>query len=66
MQGKAKGFEVHPITLDTLEPQPDIAIVRLPDIRYLQHHSYSNDIDWLIDVADTTLAYDVDFKKSST
>ena len=63
MQGKAEIFEAHPITLDSSEPQPDIAVVRLPDTRYLQHHPYPEDIYWLIEVADTTLAYDLEVKK---
>ena len=63
MQGKAEIFEAHPITLSHSEPQPDIAIVRLPDTQYLKHHPYPNDIYWLIEVADTTLAYDLGPKK---
>ena len=63
LQDKAKIFEAHPITLAASEPQPDIAIVRLPDTRYLKHHPYPEDIYWLIEVADTTLAYDLDAKR---
>ncbi|MEC4805962.1 MAG: Uma2 family endonuclease [Jaaginema sp. PMC 1079.18] len=60
---KAEVFEAHPITLADSEPQPDIAVVRLPDTRYLQHHPYPEDIFWLIEVADTTFAYDMDTKR---
>lgn len=63
MQGKAEIFEAHPITLADSEPQPDIAVVRLPDTRYLQHHPYPEDIYWLVEVADTTLAYDMTTKR---
>ena len=63
LQGKAKVFEAHPITLAGSEPQPDIAIVRLPDTRYLKHHPFPDDIYWLIEVADTTLAYDLGTKR---
>lgn len=63
LQGKAKIFEAHPITLETSEPQPDIAIVRLPDTRYLKHHPYPADIYWLIEIADTTLTYDLETKR---
>ncbi|NET48770.1 MAG: Uma2 family endonuclease [Merismopedia sp. SIO2A8] len=63
LRGKAKIFEAHPITLATSEPQPDIAIARLPDTQYLQHHPYPDDIYWLIEVSDTTLAYDLSTKK---
>ncbi|MEM9213848.1 MAG: Uma2 family endonuclease [Cyanobacteria bacterium P01_F01_bin.150] len=63
LRDKAKIFEAHPITLATSEPQPDIAIVRLPATQYLQHHPYPDDIYWLIEVADTTLNYDLTVKK---
>lgn len=63
MKGKAEVFEAHPITLADSEPEPDIAIVRLPDTRYLKHHPYPEDIYWLVEVADTTLTYDLDTKR---
>lgn len=63
MKGQAEVFEAHPIILAESEPEPDIAIVCLPDTRYLQHHPYPEDIDWLVEVADTTLAYDLDIKR---
>lgn len=63
MQDKAEVFEAHPITLANSEPQPDIAIVRLPDTRYLKRHPYPDDIYWLIEIADTTLTYDLDIKR---
>ncbi|MEM6713894.1 MAG: Uma2 family endonuclease [Cyanobacteria bacterium P01_C01_bin.147] len=63
LQAKAKVFEAHPITLATSEPQPDIAIVRLPDTRYLKHHPYPADIYWLVEIADTTLTYDLETKR---
>lgn len=63
MKGKAEVFEAHPITLAKSEPQPDIAIVRLPDTRYLKHHPYPDDIYWLVEIADTTLTYDLNTKR---
>ncbi len=63
MQGKAEVFEAHPITLPDSEPQPDIAIVHLPDTRYLTHHPYPEDIYWLVEIADTTLAHDLETKR---
>ncbi|MGB0562240.1 MAG: Uma2 family endonuclease [Spirulinaceae cyanobacterium] len=63
LQERAKVFEAHPITLTQSEPQPDIAIVRLPDTRYLYRHPAPEDIYGLIEVADTTLAYDLDNKR---
>jgi Uma2 family endonuclease len=64
MKGKAEIFEAHPITLAESEPQPDIAIVRRPDTRYLKHHPYPEDIYWLVEVADTTLTYDLETKRT--
>lgn len=63
MAGKAEIFEAHPITLTESEPEPDIAIVHLPDTRYLKHHPYPEDIYWLIEVADATLSYDLNVKR---
>ena len=48
LNGKAMVSEAHPITLDNSEPEPDIAIVRLPDDIYKQHHPYPQNIYWLI------------------
>ncbi|MEM9809259.1 MAG: Uma2 family endonuclease [Cyanobacteria bacterium P01_D01_bin.56] len=63
LQGKAKVFEAHPITLSDSEPQPDLAVVRRPGTRYLKRHPYPDDIYWLIEIADTTLNYDLDTKR---
>ena len=50
LRGLAKIRESHPITLDNSEPEPDIAIVRLPKTIYAQHHPYPQDIYWLVEV----------------
>jgi Uma2 family endonuclease len=63
LQGKAEVFEAHPITLSNSEPEPDIAIVSLPDTTYLTRHPYPVDIYWLIEISDTTLNYDLGTKK---
>ena len=63
LQGKAKVFESHPITLSDSEPEPDIAIVRLPNSNYLTHHPYPEDIYWLIEISNTTLEEDLTKKK---
>ena len=65
LEGKALISEAHPITLDNSEPEPDIAVVRLPDTIYAQHHPYAQDIYWLIEIADRTLNKDL-YEKSIT
>lgn len=62
LRGLAKIRESHPITLDNSEPEPDIAVVRLPNIRYIEHHPYPQDIYWLIEVSNKTLATDLNRK----
>ncbi|MEL6580189.1 MAG: Uma2 family endonuclease [Cyanobacteria bacterium J06621_12] len=61
--GKAWIREAHPITIDNSEPEPDIAIVKLPKSKYFENHPISQDILWLIEISDTTLAYDLNKKK---
>ncbi|MEO1692736.1 MAG: Uma2 family endonuclease [Cyanobacteria bacterium J06631_6] len=51
--------EAHPITLDNSEPEPDIAVVRLPNDIYKLHHPYPEDIYWLIEVSNRTLDKDL-------
>ncbi|MFM6120416.1 MAG: Uma2 family endonuclease [Sphaerospermopsis kisseleviana] len=63
LQGKADVRFNGPITLSNSEPEPDIAIVKLPDSKYDQHHPYPEDIFWLIEVANTSLAKDLLIKK---
>ena len=56
--------EAHPITLIDSEPEPDIAIVRPPATRYKTRHPYLEDIYWIIEIADSTLAKDLGVKKA--
>lgn len=63
LQGLAKVFEAHPITLDNSEPEPDISIVRLPNTNYLDRHPYPEDIYWLVEISNTTLEDDLNLKK---
>jgi Uma2 family endonuclease len=61
---RAKVREAHPITLpDDSEPEPDIAVVMPALSRYLDHHPYPEDIFWLVEYADTTLAKDLNTKQ---
>ena len=53
-----------PITLSDSEPEPDIAIVRLPESTYNDRHPRPDDIFWLIEVAKTSLKKDLDLKAS--
>jgi Uma2 family endonuclease len=56
--------EARPITLADSEPEPDIAVVRLPWFGYSQHHPFSEDIFWLIEISDSTLNKDLNEKQS--
>ncbi|MGK7942911.1 MAG: Uma2 family endonuclease [Microcystaceae cyanobacterium] len=62
LKGQAQVREAHPITLDNSEPEPDIAIVRLPETTYRKHHPYPQDIYWLIEVSNKTLKKDLEQK----
>jgi Uma2 family endonuclease len=46
------------ITIDSSEPEPDLAIVRGPAERYLSNHPKPQDIAIVIEVADSSLAHD--------
>ena len=63
LRGQAKVFEAHPITLSNSEPEPDIAVVRLPNSNYLTRHPYPEDIYWLVEISNTTLEEDLGRKK---
>lgn len=51
-----------PITLPDSEPEPDIAIVQLPNNKYDIHHPYPEEIFWLIEVANTSFKKDLELK----
>jgi Uma2 family endonuclease len=63
LNGLALVSEAHPITLQQSEPEPDLAIVRLPEDRYGDRHPEADDIFWLIEIADTTLTTDLNQKR---
>lgn len=56
-------IEAHPITLSSSEPEPDVAIVLPPQERYKERHPRADDIFWLIEIANSTKAYDLNEKK---
>jgi Uma2 family endonuclease len=64
LRDRAKVREAHPITLaNNSEPEPDIAIVRNRATLYRDRHPHPEDIFWLIEVANSTLAKDLGMKK---
>lgn len=54
--------ESHPVTLDNSEPEPDIAVVQLPETIYRNHHPYPQDIYWLVEISNRTLIKDLNQK----
>ncbi len=62
LRERAKISEAHPITLDDSEPEPDIAILRLPKSIYKHRKPLASDVYWLIEIANTTLERDLGIK----
>ncbi|WP_392483097.1 Uma2 family endonuclease [Nostoc sp. C110] len=60
--GKADVRFNGPITLSDSEPEPDIAIVRLPESSYSDRHPAPQDIFWIVEVAKTSLNKDLEIK----
>ena len=56
---KAEVIQAQPITLDNSEPEPDVAIVRLPETLYRSRHPYPQDVYWLIEISNRTLQKDL-------
>ena len=63
IQGIAILREAHPITLESSEPEPDIAVVRGKHEDYETQHPYPEDVLLLVEIAQSTLAYDLNYKK---
>lgn len=53
-----------PVTLTDSEPESDIAIVRLPEAAYVDRHPQPDDIFWIVEVAKTSLAKDLEIKSA--
>jgi len=52
-----------PVQLDDYsEPEPDIAVVRVDPLFYEDHHPTPSEVYLIIEVADTTLSRDIEFK----
>jgi Uma2 family endonuclease len=54
-----------PITLEDSEPEPDLAVVRGPEEKYLTAHPTPEDIALVIEVADSSVEYDRSLKQSA-
>ena len=63
LEKRAYVRENKPITLSNSEPEPDIAVVKLPRSQYFQHHPYPENILLLIEISKSTLDYDTSIKK---
>jgi len=50
------------ITLPRSKPEPDLAIVRAPEELYFKRHPVPRDIALIIEIADTSLLYDRQYK----
>ncbi|NEQ97013.1 MAG: Uma2 family endonuclease [Cyanothece sp. SIO2G6] len=61
---RAKVRHAKPITLSdsASEPEPDIAIVQRLGQVYREHHPYPENIFWLIEYSDSSLAKDMEVK----
>ncbi len=64
LKGKADVRFNGPLTLSNSEPEPDIAIVKLPESKYNERHPYPEDIFWLIEIANSSLNKDLSLKKN--
>ncbi|GBF79362.1 Uma2 family endonuclease [Aphanothece sacrum] len=64
-QGFAWIREARPITISNSEPEPDIAVVRLPHSMYRSHHPYPEDIYLLIEISYSTLGFDTSEKRDT-
>jgi len=66
LKERARVREGRPITLPgDSEPEPDLAIVKPLGQTYRQRHPYSEDIFWLIEFSNTSLAKDLDTKRKT-
>lgn len=53
----------YPVRLDNYsEPEPDIAVVKPDDLYYASHHPTPPEIYLIVEIADTTLKRDTEFK----
>lgn len=62
LSGKADVRFNGPVTLSDSEPEPDIAIVRLPESSYNDRHPAPKNIFWIVEVANASLNKDLEIK----
>ncbi len=63
LSGRAIVGVQNPLRLnDFSEPEPDLAICRFRDDYYAEAHPQPEDVHWLIEVSDTSLAFDREVK----
>jgi Uma2 family endonuclease len=63
LEGRAYIRDDKPVTLPSDgEPEPDVAIVALPRLRYKESHPGPEDIYWVIEVSNSTVVYDLSTK----
>lgn len=63
LEGQAQVHTQDPIVLnDFSEPEPDIAVVQVDPLLYLDHHPTASEVYLIIEVADSTLKRDCEVK----
>ncbi|MEG4799156.1 Uma2 family endonuclease [Microcoleus sp. ARI1-B5] len=63
LENLAAVYTQDPIALDdNSEPEPDIAVVRIDPFDYATHHPTPSEVYLIIEVADSSLAYDREIK----
>lgn len=66
LSGLALIREAHPITLSSSEPEPDLAVVKgSSHADYTERHPYPEDVFLLVEIANSTLAYDLNEKQAA-
>src|SRR5437763_5948302 len=59
LRGRAILYVQNPFELSShSEPEPDLSVLRLRDDRYVRHLPTADDVLLIIEVSDTTLAFD--------
>lgn len=63
LKGQAEVYTQDPVVLNNFsEPEPDIAVVQISPLEYIDHHPTPPEVYLIIEVADTTLKRDCEVK----